>query len=72
MSRMQNIARPSGGRSDAPAKEVRGAQAPVKTLKRLLKYSFSRYKVATVFVILFVLLFRMTMMRFTWPTTILT
>ena len=38
MSRMQNIARPSGGRSDAPAKEVRGAQAPVKTLKRLLKY----------------------------------
>ncbi len=56
MSRMQNIARPSGGRGDPPAKEVRGAQAPVKTLKRLLKYSFSRYKVATVFVILFVLL----------------
>lgn len=33
-----------------------GAKNPVKTLKRLLSYCFSRYKVATAFVVLFVLL----------------
>ena len=32
------------------------AKAPGKTLKRLLGYAFSRYKIATVFVVLFVLL----------------
>lgn len=34
----------------------RGAKNPFKTLKRLFAYSFSRYKVATCFVALFVLL----------------
>ena len=33
-----------------------GAKSPMKTLKRLLGYTFSRYKVATAFVVLFVLL----------------
>ena len=32
------------------------AKAPKKTLKRLLAYTFSRYKVATVFVILGVII----------------
>ena len=34
----------------------RGAKSPMKTLKRLLAYTFSRNKVATVFVVFFVLL----------------
>ncbi|MCD8371751.1 MAG: ABC transporter ATP-binding protein/permease [Clostridia bacterium] len=34
----------------------KGAKNPVKTLIRLLKYTFSNYKIATVFVVIFVLL----------------
>ena len=49
---MANVNVPSG-------KGIRGgkrAKAPMKTLGRLLKYTFSRNKVATCFVVLFVLL----------------
>ena len=34
----------------------KGAKNPLKTLNRLLKYTFSHYKVATVFVVIFVIL----------------
>lgn len=49
---MANVNVPAG-------KGMRGgkkAKAPMKTLGRLLKYAFSRNKVATCFVVLFVLL----------------
>ena len=36
--------------------KAKKAKSPVKTLLRLLKYTFSRYKVATVFVVIFVLI----------------
>ncbi|MDE6373763.1 MAG: hypothetical protein K2L72_04615, partial [Clostridia bacterium] len=42
-----------------PRGGIRGgkkAKAPTKTLKRLLKYTFSHYKIATVFVILGVII----------------
>ena len=46
-----------GGRGPAvPRVKGGGAKNPMKTLKRLLSYAFSRYKVAAAFVVLFVLL----------------
>ena len=44
-----------GGKS-APSNMGKGAKTPMKTLKRLLSYTFSRYKAAMVFVVIFVLL----------------
>ncbi len=44
------------GRGSVPRVKGGGAKNPAKTLKRLLSYAFSRYKVATVFVVIFVLL----------------
>ena len=44
-----------GGKS-APSNLGKGAKTPMKTLKRLLSYTFSRYKAAMVFVVIFVLL----------------
>ena len=44
-----------GGRG-VPVGRGKGAKNPMKTLKRLLGYAFSRYKIAAVFVVLFVLL----------------
>lgn len=37
-------------------KSGKGAKNPIKTLKRLLVYTFSRYKVAAIFVVIFVLI----------------
>lgn len=58
MSNESRVVKPMGGhgRGGMPKVKGAGAKAPTKTLKRLLAYSFSRYKVATVFVVLFVLL----------------
>ncbi len=42
--------------SGAPSDKGVGAKTPMKTFKRLLGYTFSHYKVATAFVIIFVLL----------------
>ncbi|MDE5722275.1 MAG: ABC transporter ATP-binding protein/permease [Clostridia bacterium] len=47
---------PMGGRANVQRVEGGGAKKPMKTLKRLLSYAFSRYKVAAAFVVLFVLL----------------
>lgn len=44
-----------GGKS-SPSNLGKGAKTPMKTLKRLLSYTFSRYKAAMVFVVIFVLL----------------
>lgn len=52
MSNARTIQPPRGG----GIKGGKKAKNPIKTLKRLLKYTFSRNKVATVFVVLFVLL----------------
>ncbi|MDE6104717.1 MAG: ABC transporter ATP-binding protein, partial [Clostridia bacterium] len=56
----ENNAKPvqhMGGRGPAvPRVKGGGAKNPMKTLKRLLSYAFSRYKVAAAFVVLFVLL----------------
>ena len=46
---------PMGGRG-VPNIKGRGAKNPMKTLKRLLSYAFSRYKIAMFFVVIFVLL----------------
>lgn len=43
-------------RGGANAHSARGAKNPLKTFKRLLVYAFSRNKVATVFLVLFVVL----------------
>ena len=57
MSNQSNAIRPVGGRhGGVPNVKGQGAKAPMKTLKRLLSYAFSRYKVAMAFVVLFVLL----------------
>lgn len=57
MSNQNNAIRPVGGRhGGVPNVKGQGAKAPMKTLKRLLSYAFSRYKVAMAFVVLFVLL----------------
>jgi len=45
-----------GKNENTPFAKGKGAKTPVKTLKRLLAYAFSRYKLATVFLVLFVLL----------------
>ncbi len=52
MSNARAIQSPRGG----GIKGGKKAKNPMKTLKRLLKYTFSRNKVATAFVVLFVLL----------------
>ena len=49
------MAGPMGGRG-IPNIKGRGAKNPMKTLKRLLSYAFSRYKIAMFFVVIFVLL----------------
>ncbi len=50
-----NSVRPAGGRG-VPRVKGKGAKSPMKTMKRLLKYTFSRNKTATVFVVFFVIL----------------
>lgn len=50
MSKMQMPARGAGG-----ASRNRKAKTPLKTLKRLLAYAFSRNKLATAFMVLFVM-----------------
>lgn len=44
------------GHGGVPNMKGKGAKTPMKTMKRLLGYAFSRYKVAMCFVVLFVLL----------------
>lgn len=44
------------GHGAVPNMKGKGAKTPMKTMKRLLGYAFSRYKVAMCFVVLFVLL----------------
>lgn len=58
MSNQTKAIQPMGGKGHGgvPNMKGKGAKTPMKTMKRLLGYAFSRYKVAMCFVVLFVLL----------------
>ena len=56
MSSNSKTVQPIKGHGGAPVMKGKGAKAPGKTLKRLLVYTLSRYKTASVFVVIFVLL----------------
>ena len=61
MSKMQMPMRGAGG-----ASRGKKAKNPMKTLKRLLAYAFSRNKLATVFMVIFVLFSSVTKISATW------